>query len=162
MKGLLSFLFVSFATASLSQVYIPTFDLQGHRGARGLRPENTVPAFILALDSGVTTVELDLAITRDKQVIVSHEPWMSASICLQPDGSEIPGNDEKAFNIFEMDYSTIQQFDCGSKSSNKFPEQVKMKVPKPLLKDVIIAVEHHIKSNGLYEVDYNIEIKTHA
>jgi glycerophosphoryl diester phosphodiesterase len=143
-----------------AQIYIPMFDLQGHRGARGLRPENTIPAFIIALDSGVTTVELDLAITKDKQVLVSHEPWMSASICLKPDGSEIAEKEEKAFNIYEMDYEEIARFDCGSKGSDDFPEQLKFRASKPLLKDVIIAVEHHIKSYSLYEADYNIEIKT--
>ena len=142
------------------QIYIPTFDLQGHRGARGLRPENSIPAFIHALDSGVTTIELDLAVTRDKQIVVSHEPWVSAAYCLQPDGSEIAEKDEKTLNIYGMDYAALQRFDCGSKGNEKFPEQVKLKVSKPLLKDVIIAVEHHIKSYSLYEADYNIEIKT--
>lgn len=143
-----------------AQVYIPGFDLQGHRGARGLRPENTIPAFILALDSGVTTVELDVHITKDKQVIVSHDSWMSASICLQPDGSEILPKEEKTFEIYHMTYAEIAQFDCGSKGNDKFPEQVKMKVSKPLLKDAIIAVENHIKNYSQYEVDYNIEIKS--
>lgn len=144
----------------LAQVYIPVFDLQGHRGARGLRPENSIPAFLLALDSGVTTVEMDLAISRDKQVVVSHEPWMSSSICLTPDGSEIPEKEEKSHNIFEMDYAEIQKYDCGSRPLDEFPEQLKLKTTKPLLRDVIVAIEHHIKSYSLYEVDYNIEIKS--
>jgi glycerophosphoryl diester phosphodiesterase len=147
-------------TAATAQIYIPTFDLQGHRGARGVRPENSIPGFILALDSGVTTIELDLAISKDKQVVVSHEPWMSASICLKPDGTQISAQDEKSFNLYEMDYEQIQKFDCGSKGNAKFPEQVKMPTVKPMLKDVIIAVEHHIRNYGLYEVDYNIEIKS--
>ena len=161
LRGLIGALFLLLSgTAVFAQIYIPMFDLQGHRGARGLRPENTIPAFLIALDSGVTTVELDLAITRDKQVIVSHEPWMSASICLQPDGSEISDQEEKAFNLYRMDYAEVQRFDCGSRRNDKFPEQGRMSVSKPLLKDVIHAIEHHIKSYSLYEVDYNIEIKT--
>lgn len=147
-------------SAAAAQIYIPMFDLQGHRGARGLRPENTIPAFIIALDSGVTTVELDVAVTKDRQIVVSHEPWISGSICLKPDGSEIDGKEERTFNIYQMDYDELRQFDCGSKGNEKFPEQVKMKVSKPLLKDVIIAIEHYIKSNLSYEVDYNIEIKS--
>jgi glycerophosphoryl diester phosphodiesterase len=141
-----------------AQVYIPKFDLQGHRGARGLRPENTIPAFILALDSGVTTVELDLAITKDHQVIVSHEPWMSEDICLQPNGKAIKGG--KKFNIYQLSYEQVREFDCGSKGNERFPEQVKMKISKPLLTDVIVAIEDHIRSYTQYEVDYNIEIKT--
>lgn len=147
-------------SAAAAQIYIPMFDLQGHRGARGLRPENTIPAFIIALDSGVTTVELDVAVTKDRQIVVSHEPWISGSICLKPDGSEIDGKEERTFNIYQMDYDELRQFDCGSKGNEKFPEQLKMKVSKPLLKDVIIAIEHYIKSNLSYEVDYNIEIKS--
>ena len=143
-----------------AQIYIPVFDLQGHRGARGLRPENTIPAFLLALDSGVTTLELDLAVTKDKQIVVSHEPWMSASICLQPDGTEIDATKERTFNIFEMTYEEVSAFDCGSRRNENFPEQLKIKISKPLLKDVIIATEHHVKSNLYYEVDYNMEIKS--
>lgn len=147
-------------TVTTAQIYIPTFDLQGHRGARGVRPENSIPAFMLALDSGVTTVELDLAITKDKQIVVSHEPWMSSSICLNADGLEISAKDENSLNLYEMEYEEIKRFDCGSKGNEKFPQQVKMATVKPLLRDVIIAVEHHIKDHGLYEVDYNIEIKS--
>jgi glycerophosphoryl diester phosphodiesterase len=147
-------------SATFCQIYIPMFDLQGHRGARGVLPENSIPAFLLALDSGVTTIELDLAITRDKQIVVSHEPWMSSAICQQPDGSQIKDAEEKNFNIYEMDYEQVRTFDCGSKGNERFPEQRKLKVSKPLLRDVIIAVEHRIKSNSSYEVDYNIEIKT--
>lgn len=140
--------------------YIPRFDLQGHRGARGIYPENTIPGFIKALDFGVTTVELDLAITKDKRVIVSHEPWMSAEICLQPDGSEIAKAEQMNFNIYQLTYEEIKQFDCGSKGNERFPEQEKVKATKPLLSDVIKAVEDHIKSYSRYEVDYNIEIKS--
>lgn len=147
------------ATVSFAQ-YIPKFDIQGHRGARGLRPENSIPSFLTALDSGVTTLELDIAITKDKQVIVSHEPWMSASICLDSTGSAIPEKDEKKYNIYQMTYDQVSLFDCGSIGNSKFPQQEKMKTSKPLLRDVLIAVENHIKSYGTYEVDYNIEIKS--
>jgi glycerophosphoryl diester phosphodiesterase len=140
--------------------YIPRFDVQGHRGARGLMPENTIPAFLLALDSGVTTLELDVVITKDKQVVVSHEPWMAASICLDSSGNSYSEKEEKKRNIYQMTYSEVDRFDCGSKGNDLFPQQEKMKVSKPLLRDVIIAVENHIKSNASYEVDYNIEIKS--
>jgi len=140
--------------------YIPKFDIQGHRGARGLRPENSIPAFMLALDSGVTTIELDVAITKDRQVVVSHEPWMSAAICLDSSGNGYTEKDEKKFNIYQMTYDDIARFDCGSKGNEGFPQQQKIKVSKPLLRDVIVAVENHIKSYATYEVDYNIEIKS--
>jgi glycerophosphoryl diester phosphodiesterase len=153
----LFFLLIAFTVSA--QVYIPKFDLQGHRGARGIRPENTIPAFIAALDTGVTTVELDLVITKDKQIILSHEPWISQTICYPPKGLSF-SKDEKKFNIYQMNYDEIQKIDCGSKGNDNFPEQLKMKVSKPLLSDVITAIESHIRNHTLYEVDYNIEIKT--
>lgn len=140
--------------------YIPRFDVQGHRGARGLKPENTIPAFIAALNYGVTTVELDLAVTKDGQLVVSHEPWMSSDICLDSVGNEISDRNERRHNIFQMTYDEIRQFDCGSKYNPAFPQQEKIAVSKPLLTDVIIAIEDHIKSYTQYEVDYNIEIKS--
>ncbi|MBL7847688.1 MAG: glycerophosphodiester phosphodiesterase [Cyclobacteriaceae bacterium] len=143
-----------------SQVYTPKFDVQGHRGCRGLRPENTIPAFLLGLDSGVTTLEMDVVITRDRQVVVSHEPWMSGSICLDPGGNEIAIKDSLKHNIFSLSYDQVRSYDCGSKGNERFPEQLKMSAYKPLLKDVIVAVENHIKNHTKYEVDYNIEIKS--
>lgn len=140
--------------------YIPKFDVQGHRGARGLKPENTIPAFITALDYGVTTVEMDLAVTKDRQLILSHEPWMSATICLDEEGNDITERNEKKFNIYAMDYDQVKNFDCGSKGNKSFPEQEKIASSKPLLRDVIVAIEDHIRSKSRYEVDYNIEIKS--
>lgn len=147
-------------TGAVAQSYIPKFDVQGHRGARGLRPENSIPAFLLALDSGVTTIELDLAVTKDKKLVVSHEPWMAASICITPEGNSIVEKDEKKHNIYKMTYQQVREWDCGSKGNERFPQQQKMAVAKPLLSDVIVAVEDHLKNYTRYEVDYNIEIKT--
>ena len=146
--------------SATAQVYLPKFDVQGHRGARGLKPENTIPAFLTALDYGVTTLELDVVITKDKQVVVSHEPWMFSGICLTPDGKKIADKDEKKYNIYHLTYEEVKKFDCGSIGNARFPEQEKMKVSKPLLSDVIVAAETHIKSYTRYEVDYNIEIKS--
>ena len=143
-----------------SQIYIPKFDVQGHRGARGLMPENTIPAFLMAIDTGVTTIELDLAITKDKQVIVSHEGWMSSHICLDPQGKSIDAKNELKHNIYQMTYAQVKLYDCGSKGNARFPHQHKMPATKPLLVDVILAVENYIKGHALYEVDYNIEIKS--
>lgn len=156
------FLLVSMVIASFSAVGqpLPSFDLQGHRGARGLKPENTIPAFTTALGFGVTTVELDLAITKDGQIVASHEPWMAAEFCLKPDGSTFPQKEELRYNIFKMTYAEVKQWDCGSKPHPRFPEQEKSIAYKPLLSDVIVAVENHIKSYTKYEVDYNIEIKS--
>lgn len=157
MRFILAFMVISsFAVAQP----LPSFDVQGHRGARGLKPENTIPAFTTALGFGVTTVELDLAITKDGQIVASHEPWMATEFCLKPDGSTFPQKEELRYNIFQMTYAEVKQWDCGSKPHPRFPEQEKLVAYKPLLSDVILAVENHIKSYTKYEVDYNIEIKS--
>lgn len=143
-----------------SAQYIPKFDVQGHRGARGLMPENSIPAFLTALDSGVTTIELDVVVTSDKKLVLSHEPWIAASICYDSAGGIIAEKDEKKFNIYHMTYGQVVKFDCGSKANQEFPDQQKIVTSKPLLRDVVVAVENRIKSYNYYEVDYNIEIKS--
>lgn len=157
--GVKLFAFVLMAGSAHAQ-YIPKFDLQGHRGERGLMPENTIPAFLEALNYGVTTVELDVVITSDGEVLVSHEPYMSHEICLKPNGEPVTKDEELKYNIYKMSYAETQKFDCGLKLHPRFPEQKKFKITKPLLRNVIAAVEDHIKSYTLYEVDYNIEIKS--
>ena len=69
---------------------ISNIDIQGHRGCRGLLPENALPAFKKAIELGVHTLEMDVVISKDNKVIVSHEPFMSRRICLKPSGEEIP------------------------------------------------------------------------
>ncbi len=160
MKYYVLLFLIALGPGAIAQSYIPKFDIQGHRGARGLRPENSIPAFLVALDSGVTTIELDLAVTNDKQLVVSHEPWMSAAICTTSEEKSFDARDEKKHNIYKMTYEQVRQWDCGSKGNERFPEQQKMTVTKPLLSEVIVAVENHIKNFSRYEVDYNIEIKT--
>lgn len=149
-----------FMTGSAAAQYIPKFDLQGHRGARGLMPENTIPAFLEALNKGVTTLELDVVITKDGKVLVSHEPYMSSEMCLTPSGETISAEESLNYSIYKMTYAETQQFDCGLKPHPRFPEQKKLKATKPLLRNVIVAAEDHIKSYTFYEVDYNIEIKS--
>lgn len=157
MKTLALFLF---PISLMAQYSTPVFDLQGHRGARGLRPENTIPAFIKALDIGVTTIEMDLAVSKDGKLVVSHEPWLNPEICLDSEGNRIKPEDGIKFNLYQMDYELIRKCDCGSSGNPKFPEQEKINTYKPLLRDVIEAVEGHIRSYTKYEVDYNIEIKS--
>lgn len=136
------------------------FDLQGHRGARGLFPENTIPAFIGALNAGVSTIEMDVVITRDGKVLVSHDPYMSADICSDSTGAPVTRKEEKETNIYKMTYAEVEQFDCGSRGNEDFPDQAKQPAAKPLLVDVIRAVEHYIRDYTNYEVDYSIELKS--
>jgi glycerophosphoryl diester phosphodiesterase len=136
------------------------FDIQGHRGCRGLLPENTLPAFVKALELGVTTLEMDVVITRDNQVVVSHEPWMSNEICTTIAGDTIGNDTLNTLNIYTLDYSEVLLYDCGSKPHPRFTEQEKMQAYKPLLKDVFATIESLIQTKGLAKVQYNIEIKS--
>lgn len=135
------------------------FDWQGHRGARGLLAENTIPAFLKALTFPIQTLELDVVITKDNLVLISHDPWMSAKICSQADGTSITSDEEKDFNILEMDYATIKTFNCGNPHSG-FTEQEPIQVAKPLLSDMIEAVETYCRENDRDLPRYNIEIKS--
>ena len=135
-------------------------DLQGHRGARGLLPENSIPAFLKALELGVTTLEMDAVISQDLQVVVSHEPWFNGHICNQPSGSPVPVDEDRSFNLFELPYHEIARFDCGSRGNPAFPRQEKMRTSKPLLSAVIDAAEAYADTHGLPPVLYNIETKS--
>src|ERR1700754_3755979 len=89
------------------------FDKQGHRGCRGLMPENTIPAMYKAIDLGVSTLEMDVVITKDSMVLVSHEPWMGHEIATKPDGTYISEQEEKNYNIYRMTYAETTQYDVG-------------------------------------------------
>ncbi len=139
---------------------ISQIDWQGHRGARGVYPENSLPAFKYALEQGMTTLEMDVVITADSQVVVSHEPFMSAAICLNAAGGEIAASEERSFNIFGMTYAEVQLFDCGSKGNERFPEQQKQKTFKPILGEVIRKAERWAEELDREPPYYNIEIKS--
>ena len=138
---------------------VKEFDLQGHRGYRGLYPENSTIGFLKSLDVGVNTIELDVVISKDKHVVVSHEPWISKNICIDQNGNRII-NDKENFNIYLMEYNEIKKFDCGIIGNEKFPDQKKISVFKPTLNYVIKIIENYIKEKGYKPVNYNIEIKS--
>jgi glycerophosphoryl diester phosphodiesterase len=153
LTSLFSMIFLQNLNAQSSNV-----DLQGHRGSRGLMPENTIEAMLEAIKWGVTTLEMDVVITKDKQVVLSHEPFMNLEIATPPIGVNNNVN-AKAFNIFQMTYEEVKTWDVGSKFNPRFSDQKKMKVHKPLLKELIEAIESYTKVNNLPQVAYNIETK---
>jgi glycerophosphoryl diester phosphodiesterase len=137
----------------------PSFDKEGHRGCRGLMPENTIPAMKKAIDLGVNTLEMDVVITKDKQVVLSHDAYMNHQFTLTPEGKEFTKEDEKNYILYKMDYAQIRQFDVGSKGNPAFPRQQRIKTYKPLLAEVIDSVQRYtISKAGL--VRYNIETKS--
>ena len=96
------------------------FDTQGHRGCRGLMPENTITAMITALGLGVTTLEMDIIITKDKKVILSHEPFFNHEISTKPDGSTVIEKEERSLNIYQMMYENVKKYDVGLKPHSRF------------------------------------------
>lgn len=137
-----------------------SFDLQGHRGARGLAPENTIPAFLKALEYGVNTLECDVVVSKDKRIVISHEPWFSHEISTAPDGTPVDATMEKHFNIYEMTYDEILRFDVGKRGHARFPRQQPMPAVKPLLSEMFREVESYCSKHKLPPVRFNIEIKS--
>lgn len=135
-------------------------EIHGHRGARGLRPENTLSAFMMALSLGVTALEMDVVIAGDGEVIVSHEPWFHAATCSFPDGEPIPRWQQRRYRIFEMTTAEVQCFDCGARPHPQFPEQVSVPSYKPRLLEVVQQAEAFAASNGRPAPGYSIEVKS--
>lgn len=122
-------------------------------------PENTIPSFEKAIDLGADTLELDLVISKDRKVVVSHDPFFPAAISLDPEGRKIEPSKEREHNIFLMPYSEVRKYDVGSLGNPAFPEQMPMKAHKPLLAEVFRELDRYTRSKRLPFVRYNIEIK---
>lgn len=157
---LVALVFACHASKKVSDPLLPVFDIEGHRGCRGLMPENTIPAMMKALELGVTTLEMDAVITKDKQVILSHEPFFNHEITTTPDGKYVTEQEERNLNIYQMTYAQTQTYDVGLKPHPRFPNQRRLKATKPLLKEVIDNVEAYHKLKGGQPVFYNIETKS--
>ena len=101
------------------------FDLQGHRGARGLAPENTLAGFALALSLGVNTLETDIAISRDGVLLISHDPALNPDITRGPDGQFLGARGPV---IWLTDFAELQRYDVGrlkpgTRYAAQFPDQ---------------------------------------
>lgn len=130
--------------------------IQGHRGCRGLYPENSLPAFQHALEMGIDVLEMDVCLSADGQVYVSHEPYMNPLYASFPDGK--PVTDSK-INLYQKPYSEIKSFDVGSRGNKLFPEQARVATYKPLLSEVLALGEAFSRKTGR-RIFYNIEIKS--
>ncbi|OON70953.1 glycerophosphodiester phosphodiesterase family protein [Hymenobacter sp. CRA2] len=134
--------------------------IYGHRGCRGLRPENTIPAFLHALEWGVDGLELDVVIAATGEVVVSHEPWLNADICTAPNGQVLTAAAGQAFNLYQTDYATIRRYDCGTRRHPRFPEQATEPAFKPLLSEVFAAVAARCSHLQRPLPAYSIELKS--
>jgi glycerophosphoryl diester phosphodiesterase len=135
-------------------------EVHGHRGCRGLLPENTLPAFLHALALGVDVLELDVVISRDQQVVVSHEPWLSARLGRGPQGQLLPPAEERAYNLYHLPYPLIQGCTVGEWHHPDFPEQQLVLSYRPLLREVLQQVEVACQQLGRPPVGFSVEIKS--
>src|SRR5947208_15915926 len=131
------------ATGGFSQ----TVQVHGHRGARAMRPENTLPAFEYAIGQGVDALELDMAVTRDGVIVVSHDPELRPPVCNGP-------RDRVA--IHELSLAEVRLWDCGSKQNPLFPKQQAVPGTKMPTLDEVFA----LASKGKFL--FNIETKIFA
>lgn len=158
---LLALLFQSCSTSLKNQTNLNTvsFDKQGHRGARGLLPENTIAGMLKAIELGVTTLEMDVVISKDHLVVVSHDPYFHESITTTPSGSYLSKNETSDHLLYAMPYDSIKKYDVGLKPHPAFQKQEKIPAFKPLLTDLFDATEKFsIKRNSA--IKYNVEIKS--
>lgn len=152
---------MSIPSESSEEAAAPALEIHGHRGARGLLPENTIPGFILAIREGSDVLEMDLCISKDDQVIVSHEPWMSHEICTHADGQEIAAESERDLNLRQMTLEEIQTYDCGMHPHPRFPNQRQVPAHKPALAEVVDMAEKVPMLSEGRKIRYNLEIKHH-
>lgn len=153
-------LFLIGCSVSKHMNQLPAFDKQGHRGARGLMPENTIPAMYKALDLGMNTLEMDVVISKDDQVVVSHDPYFNSAISTKPDGSFLKAGEERSYVLYGMNYEEIRKWDVGKKGNPMFTKQQKMPAFKPRLSELIDSVENYVAHNKLVKPFYNIETKS--
>ena len=118
--------------------------VHGHRGARAMRPENTMPAFLYAIEAGVDVLELDLAVTKDNVLVVSHDPLMNPAYCSGPEGTRV---------IREMTFQQLQRWDCGGKANPAYPKQQAVPGTRVPALDEVLA----LAPRGKFE--FNIETK---
>lgn len=134
-----------FIMAAISTQSYPRILVHGHRGARAVRPENTLPAFEYAIAAGVDVLELDLAVTRDNVLVVSHDPVLPEATCQGPAGATRV--------IREMTLEQLRRWDCGARANPDFPKQQTVPGTRvPTLDEVL-----QLAGRGAFE--FNIETK---
>ena len=146
------------ATLLAACLQAQAFDLEGHRGARGLAPENTLPAFAVALSLGVTTLETDIAITRDGQLVLSHDPALNPDVTRGPDGQFLAARGPL---IRDLTFDELQRYDVGrirpgTRYAAQFPDQTPVDGARiPRLADLFALV----KRSGNTQVRFDLETK---
>lgn len=136
-----------------------TTQVHGHRGCDDAVPANTIPAFLLAASSGCQWLEMDVVITGDDQVLVSHEPWMDHHTCRDQDGHMVSEEVGRAMNIFTLPLNEVQHFGCVPPHSAQ-GRTVPTGWYKPTLAEVVRAVDAISEEGNASAPSFNIEIKS--
>ena len=134
-------------------------DVQSHRGGAGLKPENTWNSMLAGLKRGDNTLEMDFQISKDKQVVVSHENYFLYRYASHPDGAPVLKEEPRTY-LYHLDYSEIAKWDVGLRGNEVWPDQAKEAAVKPLGSDLIDRIEKYTRDHDLSPVRYNIEMKT--
>ena len=134
-------------------------DLQAHRGGAGLMPENTFSSMKNAMDLHVNTLEMDLQVSADGKVVVSHDNYFHSRYSIRPDGSLILKGEPKEY-LYTMPYDSIAKYEVGLRPVENWPDQKKVSEHKPLASDLLDFTEEYARENGLSRPRYNIEIKS--
>jgi glycerophosphoryl diester phosphodiesterase len=143
-----------------SMVTATAFDFEAHRGGRGLMPENTIAAMLNAISmKDVMTLEMDVHITKDGLVVVSHDPYFNHLITTTPEGKYLTAQEAQKTILYQLTYADIKKYDVGKKPHPDFPRQQKIAVYKPLLTELVDAAETEAKAKER-TIHYNIEIKS--
>jgi glycerophosphoryl diester phosphodiesterase len=141
----------------MSQEGLREFELSGHRGARGLCPENTLPAFSKALSIGVSTLEMDAAVTKDGVVVISHDPFLDLNITRGPDGKWIEGRQL----IKDMTLKQLRTYDVGRiRPGSDYAKQFSNQLPVDGTRiPTLSAVIELVRTSQLKDVEISIEAK---
>lgn len=133
-----------------------SIDLQGHRGARGLFPENTIPAFKYAIEQKMTTLELDTNLTKDGNLIVYHDSFINSDLCI-----DSKKNPAQSTRILDMTLEDLKKLDCGSLINKKFPEQTLIPGTKLIsLSELFDFVKQYEADHpDIQKLHFNIETK---
>lgn len=143
-------MFRRFAVLCFAIVISPAADtnrilVHGHRGARAMRPENTIPAFEYAIKAGVDALEMDMAVTKDNVIVISHDPILEGPVCTGPRESAV---------IHELTLAEVHQWDCGAVQNPHFPKQQAVPGTKMPTLDEVLS----LSTQGNFE--FNIETKS--
>lgn len=132
--------------------------MQGHRGARWSRPENTMPAFQFAVASGVDALELDMHLTKDDQIVIIHDHFLNPDLCVDSNGQKI----KSKILVRSLTLEQLRSYDCGALQNPKFKEQKPFpKTPVPTLEELFAWIEKSEMPQAR-KVQFNIETKSEA